>query len=233
MSDNHESHTQDSTEPGSSTFVAQNAANSPGGANPAPSATNNSFYNSIVESIDTPSSPLSQAIDADILQELENILAAATTHPVADDQPTDDSTATQDSQMGDVDGATIPPGLQEAVTTSTADNSGHNSISINQSAALAWAAALNANVMANYGLKNGHPIAPSPLITLPEALGSYLVPVWPIGGTQFWYRDTGRFRRTPSREEVATFIEGLEKIDVERLESNDRGCGICRGRRPP
>lgn len=153
MSDNHESHTPDSTQPGSSTFVAQSEANCPGGSNPAPSETHLSFYDFIVESIVTPSSPLSQAINEDILQELEAIelsdaideeirqeleaiTAAATMHPVADDQPTDDSTASQNTQMSDADGANISPGLQEAVTTSTADNSGHNTISIDHSAAL-------------------------------------------------------------------------------------------------
>lgn len=194
------------------------------------SLTNN---NSVFDSTITQNSPLSDADNEDILQELEEVVAAAAIHSVADDQSTDNSTTTQNPQITDTDAANIPPGLQEAVTASTADSLGYPSMSIEQlqGTALALTAHINAIVTAHSDPTDDQPAIPAPMLTLAEALDPMFFAMWNPAGAQHVHRYTGRISLTPSREEVVAFIEGLEKVDAESLESDSKECGICRGKR--
>ncbi|KAG7001523.1 hypothetical protein G7Y79_00031g066380 [Physcia stellaris] len=219
MPDDLESYAPQSTEPGSSTSMTQNEASGLGDASSAPSATylpaNDTFFPIDFDLIDDHTTfqnpqqldfdavdilpqldeaafaqnlPVSGADNDNILHEVGEVAAAALMHSYADYPPTNGSMVTQNPQISGVAAASIPPGLQYVVPTTS-----------------------------SMGIS-----------FLSEALDPMLFAMWPLGGGQPMHRYTGRISRIPSREEVVTFIEGLEKVDLERLESDSRECGICR-----
>ena len=274
MSDNHESHTPDSTEPGSSTSMVEIAVTDLGAAHSAPSLVCSPIYHNflpvahdinndyaIFQSHQQPNTDTE-----DILPELVGGVAVVPAESAADNQPTESSMASQNLQTSqdihdDVENilpelAMVPytgatsliggyqttpdytiiqspqlihtnavhtPSLPPVpVIGSTATSLAYPFISIGHlQQALISAFEMNTNISASYG----NPVG------FIDALVPNFVGMW--GGAMHQSiacMDARRFRRVPSGEEVVTFIEGLEKIDVERLESNDRECGICRGK---